>query len=139
MPVEGDGSTVSPIVPPKPPIDDHDEDCEDDCTGNWHHPPHWFKVTFDTAYGYHDEQGRTCGVLHASLVAQLGQWLDDRGLRWAWRNEFTGEVHMGDRYERLYDLFKGGDDANRWFETIVKPAIANAWHGPAPSPRGGAW
>lgn len=99
------------------------EICDENCDGHGHKPPHWIDLSFDTAYGYRDEQGRTCGVLHASLVAKLGAWLDERGLRWAWQNEFTGEIHIGDRYEHLYDLFEGGDEAARWFEEIVKPAI----------------
>lgn len=99
------------------------EICDDDCDRTWHDPPHWFEVTFDTAYSYRDEEGRGCGALHASLVAQLGTWLDEQGIRWAWQNEFTGETHIGDRYEHLFDLFEGGDDAQAWFEEIVKPAI----------------
>lgn len=106
----------------------HDPDiCDDACTGMWHDPAHWVDIDFDTAYGYRGPEGQTCGVLHASLVAQLGQWLDERGVRWAWRNEFTGELHIGDRYERLFDLFKGGEDASRWFETIIVPAIEAGW------------
>lgn len=100
-----------------------DADCEDDCSGEWHAPAHWCEVSFDTAYSYKDDQGRGCGVLHASLVAQLGQWLDERGVRWAWNNEFTGETHIGDRYERLFDLMGKGDDARKWFEEIVTPVI----------------
>lgn len=112
----------------RPSHEEHDPDiCDDDCDGSWHDPAHWIDVDFDTAYSYMDEQGRGCGVLHASLVAQLGQWLDERGIRWAWRNEFTGEIHIGDRYERLFDLFKDGDNAKRWFEEIVKPAIESGF------------
>lgn len=107
--------------------EEHDEWCDDDCDGRHHDPAHWIDVDFDTAYSYHDEQGRTCGVLHASLVAQLGQWLDERGIRWAWQNEFTGDIHIGDRYERLYDLFSDGDNAHVWFEDIIKPAIEAAF------------
>jgi hypothetical protein len=101
----------------------HDEWCGDDCDGRHHDPPHWFEVTFDTAYGYKDDQGRGCGALHASLVAQLGEWFDGQGIQWAWQNEFTGEIHIGDRYERLFDLFGEGDQARQWFEEIVKPVI----------------
>jgi hypothetical protein len=100
-----------------------DADCDDDCDRTWHDPPHWIQPSFDTAYGYENEKGWGCGVLHASLVTQLGMWLDEQGYRWAWRNEFSGEVHIGDRYERLYDLFRGGDQAKQWFEEIVVPAI----------------
>lgn len=106
------------------PADIHDSEiCSEDCDGAWHDPPHWFEVTFDTAYSYKDAEGRGCGALHASLVAQLGIWLDEQGIRWAWQNEFTGETHVGDRYEHLFDLFKGGDQAREWFQEIVKPAI----------------
>ncbi len=104
----------------------HDEDCEADCDGSEHFAQAcWLSVDFDTAYSYRDEQGRGCGDFHACLVATLGQWLDDRGVPWSWRNEFTGEVHGGDdRYERLTDLMQGGHRAMEWFQSTVKPAIA---------------
>ncbi len=100
---------------------EHHEFCEDydDCNCP---PPHWFEVTFDTGYGYSEEE-RGCGSLHASLVAKLGMWLDSRGTRWAWNNEFTGETHIGDRYEHLFDLINGGEEAFIWFTEIVKPLI----------------
>lgn len=46
-------------------------------------------VSFDTGYGYSDDRGRDCRSLHADLVAQLGHWLDARGVRWEWVNECT--------------------------------------------------
>ncbi|WP_329521228.1 hypothetical protein [Spirillospora sp. NBC_01491] len=79
--------------------------CDPGCDDEHDSPPSWLQVNFDTAYGYRDEQGRGCGDLHASLIAQLGQWLDERRVRWAWQNEFTGEIHTG--YDRLTDL-RGG-------------------------------
>lgn len=97
-------------------------DCDDPCDAESHDPVHWLEVTFDTAYGYRDEQGRGCGDLHASLVAELGKWLDERGVRWLWENEFTGEVHSG--YERLIDLCSDGFEAASWFRTTALPAIA---------------
>lgn len=109
-----------------------DADCEDDCTGTWHEPPHWVDVDFDTAYGYRGPRGEGCGVLHAQLVSQLGEWLDAQGIMWAWRNEFTGEVHIGDRYERLFDLMGKGDEARAWFEQIVVPVIERLVSGPRP-------
>lgn len=51
-------------------------------------------VDFDTAYGYHGPEGG-CGDLHVRLVRQLGAWLDERGVRWSWLNEFTDEVFQG--------------------------------------------
>lgn len=103
----------------------HGEDCEEDCSGQYHDRACWVDVDFDTAYGYRDSEGRGCGDLHALLVAELGRWLDERGVRWEWRNEFTGEVHGGeDRYERLIELCSGGSEATAWYRTTVLPAIA---------------
>lgn len=91
------------------------------CDGSGHTPASWLEISFDTAYSYSDEQGRGCGDLHASLVAQLGQWLAERNVRWLWQNEFTGEVHSG--AERLIDLCSGGFEASAWFRTTVLSAI----------------
>lgn len=100
-----------------------DEDCDPDCDGSYHDRACWLDVDFDTAYGY-DHDGMGCGDLHAALVARLGRWLDARGVRWEWRNEFSGEVHGGvDRYERLADLASGGFEATAWYQTAVLPAI----------------
>ncbi len=107
---------------------DCDEDCSDGCTGTYHERFCWLDVDFDTAYGYKDAEGRGCGDLHALLVAELGRWLDDRGVRWEWRNEFTSEVHGDpDRYDRLIDLCSGGFEATAWFQTTVMPAITRAY------------
>jgi len=95
--------------------------CDPDCDEDDDTRACWLEVSFDTAYGYRDEQGRGCGDLHASLVAQLGLWLDERGVRWLWRNEFTGEIHSG--YDRLTDLCTDGAQATAWFRTSVLPAI----------------
>mgnify|MGYP007010739939 CR=1 FL=1 len=100
--------------------------CDSDCADIHDEddgPAHWLQVSFDTAYGYRDDEGRGCGDLHASLVSQLGQWLDERGIRWMWENEFTGEIHSG--YERLIDLCSGGFEASAWFRTTVLPAITS--------------
>ena len=102
---------------------DCDEDCEPDCTGDWHTPPHWVDLDFDTAYGFHDEYGG-CGALHARLLFELGGWLDERGVMWAWKNEFSGEVHVGDKYAHLRDLIGDGQRAMRWFKEVVEPVIA---------------
>lgn len=110
--------------------------CTSDCDADedYHHHPRacWANIDFDTAYGYHDTAGRGCGDLHALLVAEVGKWLDERGVRWEWRNEFTGEVHGGDeRYARLIDLASGGFEASAWFRTSVLPAIMAAGGGEA--------
>lgn len=113
---------------------EHDEDCnlpENDiyvdewgpCDGEHHYRPAcWLTVSFDTAYGYKDERGYGCGDLHAEYISRLGQWLDAKGVRWEWENEFTGDVHTG--YSRLVELASGGFEATAWFQTTVLPAIA---------------
>lgn len=95
--------------------------CDPGCTSEHKNPACWLEVSFDTAYSYRDEQGRGCGDLHASLVAELGQWLDERNVRWLWRNEFTWEIHSG--YDRLVELCTDGFAASAWFQTTVLPAI----------------
>ena len=111
---------------------EHDEDCNlphysgyveewGPCDGTYHPRACWLKVSFDTSYGYRDKQGYGCGDLHAEYVAKLGQWLDAKGVRWEWENEFTGEVHSG--YSRLVDLASGGFEASAWFRTSVLPVI----------------
>lgn len=112
---------------------EHDEDCnlpgrdwydpiDGPCDGThaWRQAA-WLTVSFDTAYGYQDERGYGCGDLHAELVAKLGQWLDAKGVRWEWMNEFTGEIHQG--YTRLVELASGGFEASAWFRTTILPAI----------------
>lgn len=81
----------------------HDEDCEPDCS--WPHAPaHYCEVSFDTAYSYSGPEGG-CGALHARLLFELGQWLDERDIDWSWRNKFPGEVWPGeDRSRRPTDL-----------------------------------
>jgi hypothetical protein len=100
----------------------HDEWCEEDCAYQ-HDPAYWANIGLDTAYSYHDSYGG-CGALHARLLFDLGQWLDERGIEWSWRNEFTGEIHGGeDRYRRLSELTEGSQAAMRWFKSVVEPLV----------------
>jgi hypothetical protein len=102
-----------------------DTDPEDPEPYHSHGPAHWLVVSIDTSYGYRDAAGRGCGDLHALLIAELGQWLDARGVAWSWENEFTSEIHGGeDRYRRLVDLASSGFEASAWFRTTVLPAIS---------------
>lgn len=101
----------------------HTEDCEEDCDGDHYRRACWADIDFDTAYSARS-CGMGCGQIHAALVAEVGEWLDARNVRWEWRNEFTGEVHGGgDRYERLADLSISGEDAADWTNNTVLPAI----------------
>jgi hypothetical protein len=110
-------------IPLRATDDGHDKWCDEDCSGTWHKRAAWLEVDLDTGYGYSDAHGG-CGSLHARLVARLGAWLDARGVRWSWQNEFTGETFGGeDRYARLIDLVDSGRDAHTWFTSFVEPAI----------------
>lgn len=101
-----------------------DEDCDPDCDKDHYRRACWLDIDFDTSYGAEFGGNMGCGDLHATLVAELGKWLDGRGVRWEWRNEFTGEIHGGsDRFERLIDLVSDGFAATAWLQTMVLPAI----------------
>lgn len=83
-------------------------------------PAHWVEVNFDTSYSYSDEYGG-CSTLHARLIVKLGQWLKDRGVKWSWSNEYTGEIFPGGDDKLLAELVAGGagsyhgDEARRKF------------------------
>jgi hypothetical protein len=107
------------------PANDYFDANEPVCNETEHRPACWAEISLDTAYGYKDERGWGCGDLHAVLISRIGQWCDERGLRWSWKNEFTSDIHGGDdRYERLIDLTTGGFEASAWFRTTVMPALA---------------
>lgn len=101
-----------------------DDDCNpDECSGRYHERACYADVDFDTAYGARFSFGG-CSELHALLVSDLGQWLDAKGIRWEWRNEYTGDVHGGDeRYTALAGLLDSGDKAMDWFRNCVLPAV----------------
>lgn len=103
-----------------PDVEWYDEDAGP-CDGSWHRPACWLEISLDTAYSYSDEQGRGCGDFHASVIGELGKMLDERGIRWLWKNEYTGEVHSG--YDKLIDLCTNGFESSAWFRTTVMPAI----------------
>lgn len=95
--------------------------CDPGCDDEHNNVACWLEVSFDTAYSYRGDRGEGCGDLHAHLVAQLGRWLDERDVRWKWRNEFTWDVHAG--YEGLGELGSGGREASAWFRSTVLPVI----------------
>jgi hypothetical protein len=105
----------------------HDKWCEEGCDGSEHYDPDLFlsrpcalKFDLDTTYGYQDAKGG-CGDLHARIVGAAGAWLDARGVRWEWKNEFTGDVYTG--HDGLETLGMGGREAANWMRTCVLPAI----------------
>jgi len=81
------------------------------------------EVSFDTAYGYRNEHGEGCSELHARLIAELGNWLDARGLQWKWHNEYTGEWF--DRFDSLAEFagYHESSGADEWFRSVVTPVI----------------
>lgn len=103
--------------------------CENGVCDPEAYPACYAELSLDTAYGYKGNPGdpiraSSCGELHAKILFELGQWLDDRGVSWAWANEFTGERWSGDdRYAHLGDLSSGSVQASEWFENVVKPVI----------------
>lgn len=99
-------------------ICDNDPNC-DRTIG--HDPACWIQLSFDTTYGYSGPNGVDCGGLHAILVGLLGKWLTEKGVLWAWQNEFTGEIH--DDPVKLLELRGSGADAREWFNITVLPLI----------------
>jgi hypothetical protein len=101
------------------------------CTKQYHGVACWLEVNFDTAYSYHDDKIGSCGALHARYIFELGEWLDDKGVAWGWRNEFTGDKWFGeDRYRQLSELTEGGAQGSSWFNRIVMPAIKKMGYEP---------
>ncbi len=54
-------------------------------------PDGFIKISFDTAYGYRGHNGEGCDQLHASYIRKLGKWCEEKGWKYAWQNEYTGE------------------------------------------------
>ena len=105
---------------PLHPETSHWDDCDPACDYLPHLTPRYLEVSFDTAYGYRGREGGV-GDLHAWLVLETGRWLNERGVRWQWRNEFTGDVFDGaDGLESLCTL---GAEASAWMREKVLPAI----------------
>jgi hypothetical protein len=69
--------------------------------------PAIIEVDYDTGYAY-QANGAGCGDLHAWLVRELGVWLEDRGARFRWQDEFTGEwLDARAGLDRLGDADRG--------------------------------
>ena len=104
----------------------HESWCDDPCDDEHARDafPAYVRIEFDTTYGYRDSRGWGCGDLHAALVGAIGRWCDERGLRWCWENEFTGEIHQG--ADGLDELGRGGADAQAWMLSVL-PAAYMDW------------
>lgn len=83
--------------------------CPPDC-GYPHDPACWLRASFNTNLGWQGPEGGS-GELHARFVADLGRWLDGKGIRWSWLNtvtsdiELAGEIHRG--HQGLAELREG--------------------------------
>jgi hypothetical protein len=58
---------------------------------------HLVSVDLDTAYGYRTPNGAGCADLHAYLLHETGQWLNECGVtEWVWLHEERGTWHGPD-------------------------------------------
>lgn len=91
-------------------------------------PSHWLRVNFDTAYGYKGEKySESCSALHTKYLAELGLWLDQKKIAWAWKNEFNGEIYAGaERYIELVNFYESWEGNLGYFEKEVKPYLDQA-------------
>lgn len=99
-------------------------DCTEDFADLEHRAgPHYMQISMDTAYGCRTDRGESCTELHARVIVELGQWLEERGVSFAWENEYSGTIHQGIDEEGLVKFLGGGDDAMDWFNNTVMPAL----------------
>jgi hypothetical protein len=81
-----------------------DKWCEPDCSATWcWAPAHYLKADFDTAYSYTGSCGCHSGGLHICLVSGLGEWLDQQGATWLWRDESGDAWRHDDTWGSLGD------------------------------------
>lgn len=83
-------------------------------------PACWLQISFDTAYGA-VSKGLRCSELHGRLIVELGDWLDGRGARLKWMNEYSGAVYDG--LDGIASLIGDGDQAMAWFDRQVAPVL----------------
>ena len=82
------------------------------------------EFSFDTAYGYKDENGLDCSGLHASYLVRIyREYLEPRGVDMVWMNEYTSERFTN--LDGLTTLLGSGEKAGDWFEHTVKPYLNN--------------
>lgn len=86
-------------------------------------PACFMKLDFDTAYGYRSEFGG-CAQLHSRYIVALHDWLETKGVRIKWRNEFTGEIFDG--LDGLDGFGNDGDAARDWFKSILPGVLTRA-------------
>lgn len=86
------------------------------------YPSGVIKINWDTAYGYSGPGGVGCTELHARFIIRLAkEYLEPRGITFAWQNEYSGEWHEG--LTGFEDFGQNGREADEWFRTVARPAI----------------
>jgi hypothetical protein len=98
----------------------HNDDCDEDCSGNYHDKTCFLEASIDTSYSYSDEYGGV-GELHAWFVAQLVNWLSERSVGWEFYNESRGQWYS--TADELVTLCTSGAAAADWMRNLVLPAI----------------
>ncbi len=70
-----------------------------DCEPGHHYPAHEMIVAFATDVTYSAAGAANCGQIHAALIYQIGNWLEDQGVSWTWASLLNPETHSG--YDNL--------------------------------------
>jgi hypothetical protein len=92
----------------------------------WRNGTASIQVNWDTAYSYRGPHGESCSDLHALYIEHVGRWLDERGIDWHWKNEYTGEWHHGrDGLAEFSRFHRPGGDADNWFQGVMAAIRAN--------------
>lgn len=86
------------------------------------YPEGVIKIDWDTGYAFKDEHGG-CSDLHARYIVRLAkEYLEPRGITFAWQNEYSGEWNEG--LTGFEEFGRAGADAGAWFANVALPAIA---------------
>lgn len=113
--------------------EEHDEFCDDDCSGQYHGPAGFLEINYDTGYAYTADNGASCSDLHAWITREVTAWLDAQGATWKWYDE-SGDGWQDDLtdYGALGDpevgrpgstIRKGGRDPKRDFGALAMAAV----------------
>lgn len=90
------------------------------------HPgPVMYDLSLDTGYGAKFPNGSGCADIHAAWVAGMAVFLDVRGIRWRWQNEFTGEWFDGvcSELEQLGNVVYGMEGLSQETEAFGAPQL----------------
>jgi len=101
--------------------EDAREDAEKTAELYAHYPLGVIKIAWDTSYAFRARHGGAA-ELHAEFIIRLAkEYLEPRGITFAWQNEFSGEWNEG--LTGFEDFGQNGRDAEQWFHTVALPAV----------------